>query len=132
MSVRDKLAKILLVEPDDEVRSLLVKNLKFEGYHVFLAIDEETALARTRDGCERPDLILLNQVGKTIDEYVQIGIRIRKNAQVSELTPIVVIAEKYGIDLEGRDIKVSENEYVTYLEDALQLMNLLKRLCQRS
>ncbi|MEC4891491.1 MAG: hypothetical protein SAL07_22135 [Oscillatoria sp. PMC 1051.18] len=132
MSVPQEKLKILVVEPDEEVRSLLVENLRLQGYHVFLAIDEETALARTRDGCERPDVILLNQVGKTIDEYIEMGIRIRENAQVSVLTPIVVMAEKYGIELEGSDIKVGENEYVTYPEDAEQLMNLLDRLCNPS
>lgn len=39
------------------------------------------------------------------------------------------MAERYGIDLEGKDIKVGANEYVTYLEDAPQLLNLLRRLC---
>src|SRR4028118_206886 len=35
-------------------------------------------------------------------------------------TPIVVMAERYGEDMEGKDVKVGESEYVTYLEDGKQ------------
>jgi hypothetical protein len=31
--------------------------------------------------------------------------------------------------MEGKDVKVGESEYVTYLEDGQQLINLLYRLC---
>jgi hypothetical protein len=39
------------------------------------------------------------------------------------------MAERYGEDMEGKDVKVGESEYVTYLEDGEQLMNLLQHLC---
>jgi hypothetical protein len=38
------------------------------------------------------------------------------------------MAERFGLDMEGLDVLVSESEYVTYLEDGQQLMNLLHRL----
>ena len=43
-------------------------------------------------------------------------------------TAIVVMAEKYDSKMEGKDVLVGENEYVTYLQDAEQLHNLLARL----
>jgi hypothetical protein len=39
------------------------------------------------------------------------------------------MAERYGEDMEGKDINVGESDYVTYLEDGEQLLNLLQRLC---
>jgi hypothetical protein len=57
------------------------------------------------------------------------GRRIRQGAGLPSHTPIVVIAERYGADLEGKDVQVGESEYVSYPEDAQQLMNLLHRLC---
>jgi hypothetical protein len=39
------------------------------------------------------------------------------------------MAEQYGADMEGKDVQVDETEYVTFLEDGEQLMNLLHRLC---
>ena len=39
------------------------------------------------------------------------------------------MAERYGVELEGKDVQVGKSEYVTYLEDEQQLINLLRRLC---
>jgi hypothetical protein len=78
---------------------------------------------------ESPDLILINQVDLPIDEVINMGRRIRQGAELPISTPLVVMAERYGEDMEGKDVKVGESEYVTYLEDGEQLMNLLHRLC---
>ncbi len=120
---------ILLVEQDDETRSLLKYNLRNRGYRAIIALDEEDAIARTRDGHECPDLILLSQYLLPIDEVINIGRRIRQDAGFPSGTPLVVMAERYGADMEGKDVRVSDGEYVTYLEDGEQLMNLLYRIC---
>jgi CheY-like chemotaxis protein len=120
---------ILLVEEDDEVRPLLSQNLRNQGYHVVVALDEADAIERTKGGGLCPDLILLNQVGRSIQEYAVMGQRICKSAGIGDHTPIIVMAEQYGADMEGKDVQVDEAEYVTYLEDGQQLMNLLHRLC---
>jgi hypothetical protein len=44
------------------------------------------------------------------------------------VTPLVVMAETYGQDLEGTDVNVSGNDWITYLEDGEQLRRLLPRL----
>jgi DNA-binding response OmpR family regulator len=119
---------ILLVEPDDETRSLLKYNLRNRGYRAIVALDEEDAIKRTRDGREYPDLILLS-VELTIDEVINMGRRIRQEAGFPSGTPLVVMADQYGSDMEGKDVRVSDSEYVTYLEDGEQLMNLLYRIC---
>jgi DNA-binding response OmpR family regulator len=126
---KDKPPTILLVEQDDETRPLLKYNLCNRGYRAIVALDEEDAIARTRNGHESPDLILLNQVCLTIDEYINMGRRIRQDAGFPSSTPIVVMAERYGPDMEGKDVRVGDSEYVTYLEDGEQLMNLLHHLC---
>ena len=120
---------ILLVEEDDEVRPLLSQNLRNQGYHVVVALNEADAIERTKGGSFCPDLILLNQVGRSIQEYVVMGQRICKSAGIGGNTPIIVMAEQYGADMEGKDVQVDDAEYVTYLEDGQQLMNLLHRLC---
>ncbi len=120
---------ILLLEEDDEVRPLLTQNLRHQGYHVIVALDEADAIERTKGGGLCPDLILLNQVGRSIQEYTVMGQRICKSAGIASRTPIIVMAEQYGADMEGKDVQVDEAEYVTYLEDGQQLMNLLHRLC---
>ena len=120
---------ILMMELDDDTRPLLKLNLGNWGYHVISALQEEDAIALTRGTRDRPGLILLNQVNLAIDDVLNMGRRIRHGAELPSSTPIVVMAERYGADMEGKDVKVGESEYVTYLEDGEQLMNLLHRLC---
>jgi DNA-binding response OmpR family regulator len=126
---KDTPPTILMIELDDDTRPLLKQNLYNWGYGVLVALEEEDAIAMARGGRDHPDLILLNQVKLPIDEFINMGRRIREGAELLSSTPIVVMAEQYGEDMEGKNIKVGENEYVTYLEDGEQLMNLLYRLC---
>ena len=120
---------ILVVEPDNDVRPLLRTNLHRQGYRAIVTLDEEDAIARARGDSDRPDLILINQYRLSLDKVIHIGRRIRQDAGLPSDTPIVIMAERYGEDMEGKDIKVGESDYVTYLEDGEQLMNLLQRLC---
>ena len=122
---------IFLVEEDDDTRPVLKHNLKTYGYRVLLALDEEDALELI-GGVRQADLLLVNLVGKTPDEVLQIGRRIREHAKYDGRTPLVVMAEKYGADMEGKDVNVSGNDWVTYLEYPGQLRNLLDRLTSKS
>ena len=96
---------------------------------MIMTLDEEDAIARARGNSDRPDLILINQYRQPLDKVIHIGRRIRQDAGLASDTPIVIMAERYGEDMEGKDVKVGESDYVTYLEDGEQLMNLLQRLC---
>ena len=125
---RETQATIFLVEEDDDTRPLLRKNLQRYGYRVILALDEEDALERVGGGQVHADLVLINLVGKSTEDVLQTGRRIRKHAKYDGHTPLIVMAEKYGEDLEGTDVKVGENDWITYPEDAEQLENLLARL----
>jgi DNA-binding response OmpR family regulator len=130
MSEKQNIAPtILVVEPDDDVRPLLRNNLHRQGYRAIMTLDEEDAIARARGDSDRPDLILINQYRQPLDKAIHIGRRIRQDAGLPSDTPIVIMAERYGEDMEGKDIKVGESDYVTYLEDGEQLINLLQRLC---
>jgi DNA-binding response OmpR family regulator len=126
---KDAPPTILMIELDDDTRPILKHNLCRRGYHVIEALEEEDAIALARGVRESPDLILINQVDLPIDEVINMGRRIRQGAELPISTPLVVMAERYGEDMEGKDVKVGESEYVTYLEDGEQLMNLLHRLC---
>ena len=124
---RDR-ATILLIEDDDETRAVLRRNLQKDGYHLMLAVDEADAFDRLEGGQAPPDLILINLVSKKPDEVLQVGRRIREHAKYDGQTPLVVMAEKYGLDLEGSDVNVGGNDWITYPEDAEQLHRLLARL----
>lgn len=122
---------IFLVEEDDDTRPILKSNLQRYGYRIILALDEEDAIERVRDGQTQADLILVNLVGKSVEEVLGIGRRIREHARYDGHTPLVVMAEKYGKDLEGTDVNPVGNDWITYLEEHDQLKNLLARLLNR-
>lgn len=94
-----------------------------------MTLDEQDAIQRIQRVREHFDLILLNQTGKLIDELMAIGQQIRQSTELDSRTPIIVMAEDYGEDLEGQNIQMGENEYVTYLQDGQQLKDILQRLC---
>lgn len=123
------LPTILLVEPDDNVRPILKENLLNWGYSVILVLDAADAIQRIRGSSEPFHLILLNQFERSIDSFIEIGRDIRQCANLSSRIPILIMAERYGVQLAGQDIQVGESEYVTYLEDGQQLRNLLHKLC---
>lgn len=124
----DKTRTIFLIEEDDDTRPLLKENLQRHGYKVIIALDEEDAMERVMGGQIEADLILVNLVNKSTEEAVSLGRRVREHAKYDGHTPLVVMAEKYGNDLEGTDLHVGGNDWITYLEEHDQLENLLHRL----
>jgi len=102
---KDAPLTILIIELDDDTRPLLKHNLRSKGYRVIEALEEEDAIALARGERDRPDLILLNQVKLSIDEFLNMGRRIRQGAELPSSTPIVVTAERYGADMEGRTLR---------------------------
>lgn len=114
---------LFIIEEDHENRRLLRESFKAADYKVSLAIDEEDALERAAAGCLKADLVLINLLGKSLDEVLEIG---RTVCRVGKLnTPLVVIAQKYGEELEGTNARIGENEYITYIEDGEQLFDLV-------
>jgi DNA-binding response OmpR family regulator len=126
---KERQATIFLVEEDDETRPLLKRNLERAGYRILSALDEEDARDRVGGGRLAADLILVNLVGVGPGEALEAGRRIRREAELG--VPLVVMAEKYGAELEGTDVNAGGDDWVTYLEDHEQLNQLLARLLDR-
>ena len=122
---------IFLVEADDETRKVLKSNLQRHGYHVIIALDEQDALERVNGGRLHADLVLVDTVGVTPEDALNLGRRIRTHGKYNGDTPLVVMAEKFGTDVEGTDVNVAGNDWITYLEDPGQLKNLLARLLDK-
>ncbi len=122
------MATILLIEEDDEARPLIRHNLNRAGFDVLVAVDEQAAHDWLAAGCGRADLVLVNLVGKTTEEAFAAARRVKRRSGLDDRTPVVVIAEKYGDGLEGKDVPAGEAEWVTYMTDAAQLHGLLTRL----
>ncbi|HWS89920.1 MAG TPA: hypothetical protein VN282_23330 [Pyrinomonadaceae bacterium] len=122
------MATILLIEEDDDARPIIRHNLRRAGYDVLVAVDEASARDWLSGGDTRADLILVNLVGKTTDEAFEAARRVKRRSELDASTPVVVIAERYGDGLEGKDVREGEGEWVTYMADSTQLHELLARL----
>jgi CheY-like chemotaxis protein len=120
---------IFLIEEDDETRRILVKNLQAYGYRVIVALDEEDAIERIGGGGVAADLVMVNLVRKPLDQLLSVGRRVRAHALSDGHTPLVVMPEIYGRDVEGTDVNVEGNDWICYRGDEYdQLKNLLRRL----
>lgn len=121
---------VFLIDENNDSRSSFRTQLKNQGYHVSLAIDEEDALDRVRRRCLKADLVLMNLIRQPPEQVLEIG---RNICRIENLeAPVVVIAHQYGPDLEGRDIRTGEKDYITYLEDGDQLYSLIALLMPNS
>ncbi|HEX8198646.1 MAG TPA: hypothetical protein VF571_20810 [Pyrinomonadaceae bacterium] len=100
--------------------------LREKGYNVLVAVDEQDALERINDGFVKSDLLIVNLIGKSEEEMVNFGNQLRERRQPN--IPLIVIAAKYGEDLEGTTSQVGENAFIIYLGDGDELFDLLDRL----
>ena len=120
---------IFLIEEDEETRRPLVRNLISYGYRVVVAVDEADALRMIDGGGADADLVLVNLIKKSAEEVLRVGRRVREHAKYDGHTPLVVMPEKYGKDVEGTDVNVEGHDWILYLgEDLDQPRNLLARL----
>lgn len=84
---KGSLAKILVVEDNQDNREMVVKVLKFNGYEAVEAVDGEEAIekARTQD----PDLILLDIYLPKIDGY-EVTRRLKGDTSLKNI-PIIAL-----------------------------------------
>jgi DNA-binding response OmpR family regulator len=119
---------IFLLEEDDDAQRAFKANLRRYGFRVLVAVDMEDAFDWLSTGYIPADIVLVDAVGKTPEEALEVGRRLRDRAKYNGQTPLVVMAEKLVEGLEGTDVNVSGNDWVTYPEDGEQLSRLLVRL----
>jgi len=120
---------IFLLEEDHDTRLTLNKMLTDKGYDVMSTATKEDAFHRVGDGLLKSDLVLVDLVKEPIEETINVGSFLRQNAKPN--ASLVVIAAKYGADLEGTTAQVAENEYVVYLETGDELFDLLSNLTNK-
>ncbi len=119
---------IFFLEEDDNARLSLARRLRSLGYRVLVAAHVDDAMEWMSREFIHADLVLVDLVRKSTEEALSIGRELRQHAKYDGRTPLIVMAEKYGQDVEGTDVAVREHDWVTYAADGDQLPRLLGRL----
>jgi DNA-binding response OmpR family regulator len=131
-SQRDERLTIFLLEEDTDAQLALKENLRQRGFRVLVTVSMEDALEWLSTGYISADLVLVDLMGKSTEEALEVGHRLRSIAKYNGHTPLIVMAEKYDKDVEGTDVNVEGNDWVFYLgEEPGQLHDLIRRLTAR-
>jgi CheY-like chemotaxis protein len=115
-------AKILIVDDDQDTRQLLKIRLEANGYETAFAWDAVTAISVTRE--ERPDLILLD-FGLPGGDALVVMERLRSFPALAS-TPIVVVSAREPSGTEQRALAGGALAYVPKPIDNEQLLGAIR------
>jgi CheY-like chemotaxis protein len=99
------MARVLIVEDDDNERELLAGLLRMDGCVVDTVPDGEQALVRLSSSEPRPDVVLLDMMMPKIDGPQMLSM-IRKSSKLNDLTIFGMSghrADEVGVTVGGRD-----------------------------
>lgn len=82
--------RVLVIEDDPKIASLLKRGLAFEGYSVELAPDGETGLAMARD--REPDIVVLDLMLPGMD-----GLEVCRRLRAGSDIPILILTAKDAV-----------------------------------
>jgi CheY-like chemotaxis protein len=120
------MAKILLVEDNENNRDMLSRRLQRRGYEVVLAVDGGEAV--TRAAAERPDLILMDMQLPVLDGW-EATRQIKANAETQAIPIIGLTAFAMAGDRE-KGMDAGCDDYDTKPIDFQRLVGKIEALLQ--
>ncbi|WP_437550300.1 response regulator [Sorangium sp. So ce367] len=120
----EKTGRILVVEDDLDIRSILTQLLMFEGYDVEEAADGAEALALLRRDAP-PALILLDLMMPVMDGW-QLRAELQRDPSLASI-PVVIVSADVRVEQEASRLRVAG-----LLKKPLQiepLLELVHRIC---
>lgn len=116
--------KILLVDDEPDIISMLKLRLEASGYDVITAVDGNIAYDKARS--ELPDLVILDLMLPGMDGY-QVCRLLKFNEKYRHI-PIIMLTAKSQKDDKDWGQKVGADFYLTKPFDAVELLNKIKEL----
>jgi DNA-binding response OmpR family regulator len=114
--------KILVVDDEPDVASLLTLMLKSQGYAVINAADGQEALEKARG--ESPDLILLDVMLPKMDGY-KVARMLKFDENYSHI-PIIMLTAKIQERDKATGLEMGANDYLTKPFDTAVLLARIK------
>ena len=120
----EKTKKILVVDDEPDVASLLTLMLKSQGYNVIAAGDGQEALEKAR--AEGPDLIVLDIMLPKLDGY-KVARMLKFDEKFSHI-PIIMLTAKIQEKDRKTGLEMGADAYVTKPFDTMQLLEKVKEV----
>ncbi|MEE8637520.1 MAG: response regulator [Candidatus Margulisiibacteriota bacterium] len=124
----EKMQKILVVDDEPDVASLLTLMLKSQGYEVITAGDGQEALEKARS--EKPDLIVLDIMLPKLDGY-KVARMLKFDENFSHI-PIIMVTAKIQEKDKKTGIEMGADAYVTKPFDTTALLEKIKETLPKS
>jgi len=118
-------ARILLVDDEQSIQTLLSYPLRKDGYHVTSALDGSEALRRFEEG--RFDLVVLDVMLPNVDG-VEVCRRLRARSQV----PIIMLTAKGSETDKVAGLEVGADDYITKPFSMREFRSRVKAALRRS
>lgn len=113
-------ARLLLVDDDASVVSLLRTLLELDGFEVALATDPDQVLKRIE--AERPDLVVMDVYLSNVDG-VELLRQLRTMPEIAE-TPVIMTS---GMDVSDRCMEAGANDFALKPYSPPELIELIRR-----
>jgi DNA-binding response OmpR family regulator len=118
-------ARILLVDDEQSIQTLLIYPLRKDGYHVTSALDGSEALRRFEEG--RFDLVILDLMLPRLDG-VEVCRQLRSRSQV----PIIMLTAKGSETDKVAGLEVGADDYITKPFSMREFRSRVKAALRRS
>lgn len=117
--------RILVVEDDESINKVIVKNLTAAGYAVLPCLDgEQAAAVVSRDGDF--DLALLDVMLPGIDGFALLGIL--RHAEV----PVIFLTAKNDVESKVRGLRDGADDYIVKPFEVLELLVRIEKVLERT
>ncbi|HEY9764868.1 MAG TPA: response regulator transcription factor [Chroococcales cyanobacterium] len=127
MTVKKQASKVLVVDDDENIRSLLEILLKHQGYEVFLADNGGDAMEIAE--AEVPDLVVADIMMPSTDGF-ELCLQLRSTPKLSQV-PILLLTAKTEMQDKYSGFRVGADDYVTKPFDLTELELRIKALLRR-
>jgi DNA-binding response OmpR family regulator len=118
-------ARILLVDDEQSIQTLLSYPLRKDGYHVTSALDGSEALQRFEEG--RFDLVILDLMLPRLD-----GVEVCRQLRSSSQVPIIMLTAKGSETDKVAGLEVGADDYITKPFSMREFRSRVKAALRRS
>ena len=120
--------RVLVVDDEPDILSILVYQLSREGFRVSTAVNGQSAIATAVE--ERPDIVILDLMLPGLDGYEVLS-RLRQNDRTSA-TPVILLSARREEEERIRGFEIGADDYVTKPFSPRELILRVKALLRRT